>query len=196
MKKETITLGIIQNDLMKIACAKQSNQADWRYSYIVPITLLAIGAGMPLESVWVGLVVFLPSVYHIVCYVRECGEHKARTSAVRAVIERGDVSISVKTLSHIATETVYEPHSMGKRRVATKEIKVYYFKGGSSFRDLFAGNLEGHYTWSADFKMSAKGLENVSLSGDDFYYIVLQGNAEVAYIYPCKYFEVEESLRK
>ncbi len=192
MKKETITLGIIQNDLMKIACAKQSNHANWRYSYIIPIILLAIGAGVLLESVWIGLAIFLPAMYHVVCYIRECREHKARISAVRAVLARGDVSIAIKTLSHIATETIYEPHAVGRRRLATKEIKMYYFKGGSAWRDWLAN----YYTWSTDFCMNAKGLENISIAGDDFYYIVLQGNPEVACIYPCKYFTLEESLQK
>ena len=36
---------------------------------------------------------------------------------------------------------------------------------------------------------------NISLQGDEFFYISLQGYYNVAYIYPCKLFELDETLK-
>ena len=52
-----------------------------------------------------------------------------------------------------------------------------------------------HYVWSKDYCLSSKGLDNISLQGDEFFYISLRGYYNVAYIYPCKLFELDETLK-
>ena len=76
MKKEKITLEAIKQDLMKMVNFQLSNKSDWRFSYIVPITLLAVMAGVLLKNVIVGLLIFSVAAYHIVRYVIEYREHK------------------------------------------------------------------------------------------------------------------------
>ena len=192
MKKEKITLEAIKQDLMKMVNFQLSNKNDWRFSYIVPITLLAVMAGVLLKNVIVGLLIFAVAAYHIVRYVIEYREHKKSKLAIISLVERGEISISNEVFSHIANETIYEPHSVGSRARATKVITAYYFNSGSSWR---VPNVDKHYAWSKDFYISSKGLENISISGDEFYIVSLQSHHEIAYIYPCKNFELDANLK-
>ena len=196
MKKETITLDAIKKDLAKAVRVQMSNKSDWRFSYIIPASLLAVTVGVLLKSVWVGLLVSSIAVYHIVLYVLEYKEHKAKHAAVLSLIERGEISISREVLSHVSHETIYEPHGVETRfwkNHATKTVTVYYFNGGVSWR---VPRVSTHYAWSRDFHVSGKGLENISIVGDEFFLVSLQKHYDVSYIYPCKNFELGGELQK
>lgn len=192
MKKEKLTLEAIKQDLMKVAWSQMSNKADWRFAYIVPITIAAVLLGVLLKSILVGVLIFGVAAYQIVRYVIEYREHKQDERAIISLVERGELSISNEVLDRIATETIYEPHSMGKRINHTKTIAVYYFNGGDSWR---VPEVYRHYDWSKDFYLSSKGLENISIVGDEFYFVSLQAHHDIAYIYPCKIFELDADLK-
>ena len=193
MKKETLTLESIKSDLIKIANYQMDNKSDWRFTYIIPITALAILLGVFTKSVFIGIAVFCVAAYHIVRFIIEYKEYRAKKSAILSVIERGEISISKETFSHVAREVVYEPHRVGKRSWATKTITLYHFDGGSSWRrPLFSK----HYEWSKEYYISSNGLENISIKGDEFYFVSLQSHHDVSYIYPCKNFELDKSLEK
>ena len=192
MKKEKLTLEAIKRDLMKMVEFQLSNKTDWRFSYIVPITLLAVMIGILLKNVLIGLLVFSVAAYHIVRYIIEYREYVKSKKAIVSLIEREEISISNEVFSHIANETIYEPHNVGRRARATKTITVYYFNGGYSWR---VPNVDKHYAWSKDFYISSKGLENISIPGDEFYFVSLQSLHEIAYIYPCKNFELDANLK-
>ena len=194
MRKEIITLDSIKKDLIKIVNYQLSNKADWRFSYIVPITLLAISIGVLLKKIFIGVLVFSLAAYHIVRYILEYKEYKAKKTAVLSLIERGEISISTEIFSHIADDVViYEPHLVGRRSNTIKTITLYHFDGGSSWR---LPPFDKHYEWSRDFYISPKGLENISIKGDEFYFVSLQAHHDIAYIYPCKNFELDKSLEK
>ena len=196
MKKDKLTLGAIKEDLLKMAESKILNKTEGRFLYIVPLTLLAILLGILLENIFVGLLIFSPAVYHIIRYVIEYREYRQSKRAVLALIERGEISISKDALSHIAEETIYEPnyrYTLYSRSTrALKTVTVFHFKGAASWR---IPEGYGHYTWSREFHISSYGLENTSLIGDEFYFVSLQANHEIAYIYPCKFFELDASLK-
>ena len=193
MKKEKITLEAIKQDLLKIVNFQLSNKADWRFSYIIPITILAVMVGVYFKNIFVGVLVFSIAAYHIVRYTIEYKEYKINENAIISLIERGEISIATEIFSHIANETIYEPHRVGRRTNATKTITVYYFDGGASWR---VPTVERHYSCSKDFYISSKGLGNISIKGDEFYFVSLQSHHDIAYIYPCKNFELDENLKK
>ena len=128
MKKEKLTLDGIKQDLLKIADFQLSNKTDWRFSYIVPITLLAVMAGVFLKNIFVGLLIFSVAAYHIVRFVMEYKEHKNAKNAVISLIERGEISISTERFSHIANETIYEPNNVWIA-LATHHIHSSLFLG-------------------------------------------------------------------
>ena len=51
------------------------------------------------------------------------------------------------------------------------------------------------YAWSRDYYISQNGLQNISLPGDEFYHITLQGYSDIDYAYPCKSFTLGEDLK-
>lgn len=193
MKKEKITLNAIREDLLKVVKDQISNKSDWRFSYIIPITMIAILISVLFKNIFIGLLIFSVSVYHIVRYVIEFKEYKSNKTAIVSLIERDGISISNEVLDHIANETIYEPHARGRLTKSIKEITVYYFIGGSSWR---VPNVDKHYSWSNEFYLSSNGLENISLAGDEFFLIRLQNYSDIAYIYPCKTFELDIAIEK
>ena len=152
--------------------------------YIILSLPMVIAVGVYWKSIWLALALLVACVQNFVKYYIAAREYKMQRETIKNMLDRGDICISVEKLSHIAEETIYEPHP-GRRRVrSTKEVTFYYFMSGGRWR-VPVGD---HYEWSSAYRLSSKGLENVSLVGDEFYYVSLQGYHEVSYIYPCKYF--------
>lgn len=193
MRKETITLDAVRQDFFRIVNFQISNKKEWRLSYIIPASILAVAAGMFFASIFVGLLVFSIAAYHIVRYVIEYKEYKKNQNAVMSLIFRGDFSISHVVFSHATDEIIYEPHRINIRRTkSTKIVKIFYFNGGISWR---LPQVDNHYLWSKEMYISSKGLENISVGGDEFYFISLQGYPDIAYVYPCKMFDIDESIK-
>ena len=193
MAKETLTLSDITHDLKIIAHSTLSNAEDWRLAYILPATMFAISVIALLKAVWPGLLIFTVAAYHIVRYVMELKKYSESKKAIDSVLDRGDISISVEHLSHIAEETIYEPHRHGRHSHATKQITQFYFNSGVSWR--VPNIFQRHYEWSREFHLSTQGLKNVSVSGNDFFYVSLQGYPHIVYVYPCKLFELDSQLK-
>ncbi len=191
MKKETLLLSNITQDLKIVIKEKIGNTTDWRFSYIIPITLISVALGIVLKNVWLPLLIFSVAAYHIVRYIVEFKTQSIKKKAVMEVIGREDISISVVRLSHISSETIYEPHRVFRRANATKTVTYYYFESGNHWR---IPKVDKHYIWSKDYYISSQGLENISIQGDEFYFVSLQGYNDIAYIYPCKIFELGEKL--
>lgn len=192
MKKEKITLEAIKSDLLKVAYQQISYKADLRLCYIIPITLLAIIIGVLLKSIIVGVLIFSVAAYHIVRYAIEYKKYRTKKKAITSLDGRGDVSISTEALSHMDEETAHEPHIPFGGIKNLKTIKRYYFNNGFSWR---VPRVDKLYSWSKEFYISPIGLENISLKGDEFFVVILQGYHDIAYVYPCKNFELDASLR-
>ena len=190
MKKECLTLYNIQQDLECIAFEKISKLDDSHLSHIIPTIALTVLLGIFTKSLLIILALSSIAVYQIFRYVKEHREYMGKRNATLDILHKGDISISLEQLSHIAIETIYEPSP--HRKSSTKEVKYYHFEGGRSWRDYFPYE---HYSWSVEYHLSPQGLENISLKGDEFYYISLRGRSDIAYIYPCKFFELGEELK-
>lgn len=198
MQKEPLTLGNIAKDLKIVSCESMSNKEEAHFTYIIPITALAVMVGVLLKSVLIGLLIFSAAAYFLVRYVMEYKKHQIKRRALMDMIDRGDVSISVEKFSHTAFEVIYEPHThvggfgRGPHAHATKEILVFYFMSGARWRVPLVNK---HYEWSKEYYVSTKGLENISLPNDEFFFVRLQGHHDIAYIYPCKSFVLDASLK-
>ena len=194
MTKELLTLPNIKQDLKRIADFHISNAIsvlDGRYSYMISVTLIGVVVLFFLKSVLIGILLFAVVAYHIVRYVMEYRNYREKKKQIAHVIDRGDISISVETLSHIANETIYEPHIRRRSTLSTRRVTFFHFVSGGSWR---VPKLNKHYEWSREYEVSSKGLENISMKGDEFFYISLQGYPDVAYIYPFKNFALDDCL--
>ena len=190
MQKETLTLSGITQDLRLIASQQYTLQTE-RYSYILAIIALAILAAI-FTKIWIGIAILCCAIYPCLCFAKECRAYRAKSDALASVIMRGDVSVSIKAFSHTAIQEIYEPHSSGRHRHATRSVMFFYFSAGSSWR---VPVVSKHYAWSKEHYISTQGLENISLVGDEFFYVSLQGYPDISYIYPCKTFVLDSSLK-
>lgn len=193
MKKETIRLEAIKQDLLKVVDLQLSTKLNWLFSQIIPITLLAILVCILVNNIFVIILVFLIAVFHITRFTIKYREYKKSKKEILSLTRREDISISKKIFNHISSEVIYDPHQYGTKARTTKSVNFYYFDGGTSWR---VPNVSMHYSWSNEFNFSLQGLDNISIAGDEFFLIGLQNQPDIAYIYPCKYFELDENLIK
>jgi hypothetical protein len=193
MKKEALKLSNIKSDLDRMADFYMSNRMDVKLGYAIPIVFLAVIIGILTRRVWIGLIISLFSVFDILRFIQDVQAYRNTKQLIKATVERGDISISVETLDHIAEETIYEPYTTGVRGEAHrrnwKTVRMFYFEGGGSWR---VPDVNRHYAWSEDYYMSPMGLINSSTEGEKFFFVCLQGYYDIAYIYPCDRFELGE----
>ncbi len=207
MAKETLTHEGIKHDLKKIAEQQISTKADARLMIAIPITILVVLALILFDLNWIVLLIsaltFLIAAYQYVRLFDDLKAYRHQKRLIMEAIERADFSISIQKLSHISIETVREPYhhyiAFGNHHVhATKEIQMFHFVGGDSWRlpgnSTHSNLYYKHYTWSREFYLSSEGLLNMSVEGNEFYLVSLQGEHEISYIYPCKIFTLDKSL--
>ena len=200
MERERLLQSNIIKDLNIIAKAQISAKSDWRLAYIWPCVALALFLPIyfsNLTIIWIAsIVLFGVAAYHVVRYIPERNDYVQKRNALVNAMNRADISVSVERLSHIAEETIYEPHRHGvgsrSHTDLTKRIKCFYFEGGKRWR---VPVVNEHYAWSREFHLSTSGLDNISVQGNEFYFISLQGFPDIAYVYPCKYFVFEDNKK-
>lgn len=193
MTKETIALQHIAADLKITANLRFYNIQTWRFSFIIPLSLVALIDGLFIKSFWLCIPVAVIALYHMVRYLIAVHQYRARKKAIADAILRHEISVSVEKVSHIAEETVYEPHPGLRRSRATKQVHMLYFESGGSFR---IPELEMHYPWSKEYYISTRGLMNITCAGDAFYLVSPARHCEIAYVYPCKFFVLDPGLEQ
>ena len=191
-QKEPLTLDNIKHDLATVV-KDQSSVTEARYSYyITPIAIIAVVLTFVFQLVWIGIAAFAVAAFLLVRYILATKLHWDHAKSIKACLDRGDIAISVETLSHITTETVDEPSYTRKGRMRPYRVIVnYYFESGASWR---VPKVDKHYEWSKEYAFSTAGLDNISVPGNEFYLISLQGHYDIAYIYPHKFFVLAQNL--
>jgi hypothetical protein len=193
MKKETLTLSNIAHDLRIVARHSIDNAFSHREAYAFPLLILAALLCFVFKKWLLALPFLAVAGYHIYHFVLSYKENRRIRLMIDDGLERGEISIGVEKLSSIHQEEIYEPHHVGRRAKTTKIVTFYYFESGIQWR---VPSGVRHYAWSREYYISSKGLENISISGDEFYYVVLQGTPDIAYIYPCKNFLLDATLQQ
>jgi len=191
MTKEILTLPNVTWDLKTVADLKFFHILTWKLCFIISLSLIALIDSLWIRSVWICLPTAILAVYHIVRFLMAANRWRAEKKSIVEAVALGKISVSVETVSHIAEETVYESHPSLRGSRAAKQISVLYFQSGGSFR---IPEVEIHYPWSKEYYISTKGLINITRSGDEFYLISLTRHGEIAYVYPCKSFVVNEDF--
>ena len=195
MKKDILTISAVKGDLIKLQKQKEGVMCEWRFSYIVPLTLLAVLLGFLLKSILIPALISIPIIYHLVRYILSKRAHNRAVRSVKGVRDRRDILISREVLTHAEEETVYEPHIVARarrvRNVSLREAYVLYFKSGLRWR---IPTLPLHYDWSREYYTTTQGMMNIAVEGNEYYCISLREDPDVAYLYPLKFFELDEEL--
>jgi hypothetical protein len=189
MKKELLTTDNIKHDLLLSIQANYANKSEWRIETAFAITLLAVITGFLLKNIWIGLAIFAPAVYLAVRYIIAEKKFKSEIRAAEDAVNREEFIISLETLDKVREETIYEPHSgyRGKTHL-TKDVCFFYFVSGIKWR---MPRIAKHYEWSKEYYISSAGLNNTSVSGNEFYFVKLESDTKISYIYNTKFFELE-----
>ncbi|MBR4013165.1 MAG: hypothetical protein IKJ00_02610 [Clostridia bacterium] len=188
--KEKVTLDNIKEDLEKIVGLKSYRTSEWRISFILPFMLIGLIVTFYFKYRWIVMAFFVGAIYHAFQLSRESKQNEKKRRELADAVGRGDFSISKQTLSHIATETIYEPNQSGSHGRVSKDIKCFYFLSGISWR---VPEVDVHYGWSKEFYMTSSGLDNTSVKGNEFYFVTLKGHHDISYIYNTNMFYVEEN---
>ena len=186
MEKDKITISAVKEDLLKQERFKMAERTRYRLCAIIPF--LIFSSVVIFNATVLGAILFTVPAYQLIRLIIEYAKYCSHKKAIRFVMMRDDVSISTEVFSHHAEETVFEPHFVGTRLNLMKTVQKFHFKSGTEWREPLGYTL---YEWSENYYRSPKGLENSSISGDEFYYIHLQRNVDISYIYPCKNFEID-----
>ena len=195
MVKEQLKKENIADDMNRTVKIYESTASNRRINYIAPFFMLAIILGIVFKSIVLGIVIFIIPAYHIIWLIIETRESYILRKELKENITRGDLAISVEKLTHIDTESVYNPHNANDSGIISNldDVSVFYFESGACWRvPLIHGK---HYEWSKTFKLSQSGLYNTSVVGDEFYYIILQNDQRISYIYNKKLFELSDELK-
>lgn len=189
MTKEYLTKDNIKHDLLLSIQSSYVNKSEWRIEAAVAIILLAIITGFLLKNIWIGLAIFAPAVYQIVRYIISEKKFKSKVRAAEDAVAREEFIISLETLEKVRQETIYEPHNYGGKHYSTREAYVFYFVSGIKWR---MPGIAKHYEWSKEYYISSGGLNNTSVGGNEFYFIRLESDPKVSYVYNTKFFELED----
>ena len=190
MQKEKLTLENIKKDLHRSTGEKGSNDVE-RYIYgLLMSVLLSAVACFGLKMVWFGAIALLLAAYFVVklCLIQR--KKDAADKQVEDADDRLDIAISVEKLSHLSTET---ERTYVAGRTHYSEVWWLNFMSGVSWR-IPEGNML--YSWSKEYYLSPVGMKNSAGPGNEYYFVTLQRNAEVSFVYPCDFFELDESLKK
>ena len=158
--------------------------------YIPSSIMLSAILIFPMKLIWIGMIPLLFTVYHALRLGIELAKCNKRKKESLSSIDRGDISISVEKLSHFSIESRYDPR-VGSRH-NTRDEYWLYFMSGVSWMIPF-GML---YDWSKDYHISTEGMKNIAVAGNEYYFVTLQGNYNISYVYPCDFFELDEKLKK
>ena len=196
MEREKLLSFNIAQDLNIIAKEQISNKSNWRGTYVFGFGIAAVWVGVYYKNWLLVAVLLCVAAYHAVRFAKEYREYATRRNAIMSAISRADISVSLVRFSHISEEIIYEPHRHGVSRKGrthlTKTVKYFCFDSGLRWR---VPPVSTHYAWSKDYYISTQGLDNISVPGNEFYFISLQGYPDISYIYPCKQF-VFEGIKK
>ncbi len=184
MTKEILTDEKIRQDVLGNEVKKANVNDNKTLVWIMPIAVAAILAGVYVHVLF-GVAIGLLVIFPIYLYFKQ---NREDNDTIFEVQHDGKLIVEIDTLSHITTETVYEPHSVGyagrRHTQYHKTVTVFVFHNGT----WRVPETEKLYAWSKEMYISPKGLENTSLQGDKFYIVRRLGNAEVAYVYNTKFF--------
>lgn len=189
MQKERLTLENIKKDLRLSTNGGKSDHIERYISGVILTTIISAIFYFALKMVWFGSASLILTAYFIVNLCQILRKKDYEIKQIGDVDDRLDIAISVEKLSHLSTETE-TVYVCGKTHF--NEVWYLHFSSGASWRIPNAPL----YTWSKEYYLSPTGMKNIAVPGNEYYFVTLQRNGGISYVYPCDFFEPDESLKK
>ncbi len=180
MTKQILTKKDIEKDLFAYERSRVSGYRPiWIYSLFV-LTLNTVGLGIFFKSIFLFVVAALfvgAAGFLIGASVRNKAERKKK-------IKQGKFHIGREVL----TGTIEDNElTSGLGHRYAKHVRKLVFSYGSWTVPTIC------YEWSKDYRMSATGVLNTSVTGDEFFVVTYEGDGEVVAAYNTKFFDYKES---
>ena len=191
MQKDKLTLNNIKKDLLSAESVKIYDEADWRIASIFIMLMASAVFIFALKLIFIGIIPLIVAAYNLIRFLMAKKKFKTRKKEISDIVERCDISISVEKLSHLHQYSERTPGLSSHHN--TREVYELYFISGISWRIPMFTLL---YEWSKDYHISPVGMKNISVPGNEYYFITLQGHSDIAYVYPLDFFELDESLKR
>lgn len=191
MTKEKITLDSIKHDFCVVAKYKFFFYSQGGFALFIcaaPLTVLLniFAISMVKYITYFCLPIYLLCVYFIVVYLSGYSKYRKNKKAIRSLWMREQISISTERFSHKSEKRIrHGGTSFGKW------IYKYNFKSGASWEIPM---VIKHYAWSPEARFSTNGIDNITSEDDEFIFVRMQDDPEIAYVYPCEVFELDKSL--
>ncbi|MBR6558335.1 MAG: hypothetical protein IKT70_04925 [Clostridia bacterium] len=192
VKKEILTEENIKRDLIVTAYDGVEKKVDPLY-YSVPV-LLVIGVIMffVTKIPWfllIGVVTFFIIIPIVII------KDEIRHRRLKEAIVRDGFVIREDTLSHVQLETELADHTVrmlhGISANSLKKCYVFHFSGCEWTVPKVFGSF---YKWSDTYYMSAEGIYNTSIPGDEFYIVERKFDGKIGCIYNKKFFEYKKQI--
>ena len=174
-RKEVLTKENIVKDLLKA-----ENQYGFYkgYNYLAfMISIILFSFVIGIFNIYLGVVIFLFTVYPLIKFIQETRLSKMRKQAIK----NGDFTISTEKLINIGEESSLETNTLSQR--SSRTVSFLYF----SCQKWKIPTI--NYTWSDLYKMSEAGIKNTSLIGNEFYVVTDNSSHEIGCVYNTKFFE-------
>ena len=188
MTKEHITPSAIRSDLHSVINEKKNDALIYRLGISVPFAGIAlIFSNLP-PIQWLAIFPGLIIAYNFIrLFIKLVYIHRLK-SKLNGALLLDDFVVSVEKFSHFTTEGVWWPFVLlGNLHHFSpyKEVQVLYFSSGKSWRLPIK---KPYYAWSDLY--STGNIDNSTFSGDEFYFIRLAKDLDIAYAYTRSRFEM------
>lgn len=184
MKKELLTKEKIVSDLLAVEKGRLWRRAEGLLEAAGCLLMIATTLCVIFQNAWIALPFGVAFFVFIALFLRQMSIRRARCDRVKA----GDFTVGRSNYAQESKERVFEPHLCGRRFLLYSTVKFWHFSNGK----WRAWCPSRHYAWSDLYAMSQRGLENVTLVGDEFYTVALLGDSDFGYVYPTKLFQYDE----
>lgn len=192
MAKEILTIESIRKDLDEICLDATPIIDNWRLWFVLLAPIVGLVVGIVLKNLWIGLLIAALSPYHtVVMSVRNDKNRKKHKKALDEAYKRGDL-ITVKE-EVLERADVQEAYVRRGSNTTTTKVYSFRFESGAVWSPR---RFKKHYEWSKDSYISTEGLEHMSLKGDVFYRVTIEGYRGAMNYYPAKLFVLDKSLIK
>ncbi|MBE6641155.1 MAG: hypothetical protein E7619_06175 [Ruminococcaceae bacterium] len=190
MHKVQLTEEIIRKDAVRYLhwkVDKKEHVLDMDAQFMLPLVLAPF---LWIMFGWVfGVICIAVAVYMFIPYLKSRKRLKKEDDWADDV----KFQISREKLVSVFSEDVYEPHyyGSGRNRVRDNYKTVYMLCFGVGEWRI----PEENYPWAKDLRMTANGVENTSLPGDEFWVVRVNGGGEICVAYNTKFFKYTEKQK-
>ena len=198
MSKTVITFEQLSMDLQ---LAAENKKAAKIFNVIVYVAGFGLILGMLISAkeIPIGFLLMFASAFCFLvdAFGRRIVDKRAAKIVTDSVLQ-GELCVSIERLERVESKVIEAPYDSRVRVLERKNkpghrATVYYFDSGKQWS---LPNREVDYAWAKYAFVRFGGLANLSQKGDEFYYVFLQNNPDIAYIYPCKYIELDKRVQK